>query len=84
MNTLLILAIILNTLDASYTCARLHNGARELNPLLPNNCISIVSVKAALFIPIPFLSDKLEKVWLTGLTIGPSIGITISLVRRQK
>lgn len=83
MNTLIALAIILNTIDASYTCARLNRGDKELNPLFPNNCAGIIAMKSGVLLVTPLFKSH-KKSWLIGITAGSSIGITISLVRRQK
>lgn len=70
MNEWLLALVLAQSLDISTTCAVLHRGGRELNPLLPSTCVGIASVKGSLTVGAawhlrkPKKLSRLEKVAL--------------------
>lgn len=79
MDWLLVLAILAQSADATYSC-KAPNGGRELNPLLGQSCRSVVLRKSAAFTPILVLPPKYGVAWKAGLIGGGVGGLTVSIV----
>lgn len=76
-----ILAIVAQSADAGYTCHRLANGARELNPVYGQSCAQVVAVKSAGMASIALFPKSRQK-WLLSAAIvngGVGVGLTIAL-----
>lgn len=57
-NFLVALAFVAQIADGATTCHRLAHGGYERNPLLPNSCGGILTVKAASLAVIPITPKK--------------------------
>ena len=76
MDWLLLSAVLLQGLDAGYTCNKIRQGYVEFNPILGNTCTSIITRKALAFTPLIFWDNKYYKI---GLVIGGGVGLSISI-----
>ena len=61
MKTALIALAIARALDAGTTCAALHRGAVEGNPILPSNCPAAIAIQAGTAAGQDFGLGKLAK-----------------------
>ena len=79
---LLLLAILSQSIDASYSCHKLNQGGyKELGaPLIKDiNCKKIVIAKSLLFTPLLVFNDKQDKYWKIFLISGGGIGISLTI-----
>jgi hypothetical protein len=77
MDWLLLSAVLLQGLDAGYTCHKLNQGGyHETNPLLGNTCKDIIIRKTLFFTPLIIWNNKAYKV---GLIVGGGIGLSVSI-----
>ena len=74
----LILALWLQSLDAYTSCKMINQGHRELNPLLGNNCKSIIINKSIMITTGYILFDN--KKFSIALMASGAIGTTWNLV----
>ena len=77
--TLLLLAILAQTADAALTCRALAQGAREVNPFLPQSCGGIVAIKAGLLAATPIWKGRTQRVYLGSLAAAGSAGVTLTI-----
>ena len=78
-----ILAIVAQTADAGYTCHRLSQGAREMNPFLPQSCAGIVAMKSAALATAPLWPRSTQKWVLGALTVSGGVGLTLSIALKE-
>ena len=79
MTWLWILAIVAQSADAGYSCHRLHQGAREINPLFGQSCTRIIVTKAAVIGTVPLWPDKSQKWMLGALIVGGGVAVSVSI-----
>lgn len=75
-----ILAIVAQSADLGYSCHRFKQGAREVNPFLPQSCVGIAAIKSAMFAAVPFQKTEDDKKFmLTVLAVGGGVAVTLSI-----
>ena len=79
---LLALALSMQLADTVSTCNRLHQGYRELNPLLGQTCTSVATRKALIIGGSYLLSPKKYRdLFSISFSVTGGIGFTINITR---
>mgnify|MGYP003396565162 CR=1 FL=1 len=83
MDWLLLSAVLLQGLDASYTCNKLSTGHyKEVGSYYlfgSTSCKKIVMAKSTLFVPLVLFDDKNDKRWKIFLMTTGGVGLSVSI-----